>query len=597
MFWYTTSLLKTLTISGRFNVMSYDIHGVWDSSNENVGPYARPHSNLTEIDSGLQLLWRAGVKPENVVLGLGFYGRSFTLSDPSCNKPGCPFSAGGEPGKCSKASGVLTNAEIKRIIDENNLEPMYDKTAAVKWITWNSNQWVSYDDETTLQQKKTYADDNCLGGTMIWAIDQDSTDGDSMNNYLGTHNAGIYAKDMVGSPLKLKKAITETQQGIACYTSFCNADCAAGYEAVDTTRGQVADFQFDTSCKGDSFRDGGQYICCPSSALNSDNKLGKCEWRGFKGAGMSCLRGCNDNEIEVAANSAVGAQVTTPMGNLIEVARTCNGGSQSYCCSDYDLSLMGGSPANVLQTNRYQAISAKELSTREIKARAAERGLWVLDGEIIDPTDYGGSVLSNSGAMKISDMYSGSSGLDFIVGYGVGKGSKKKYGPGGSNYRGGVGLWNQKPVPGKLKGSKSKPKFDANGNRIYGKYTAKKYDKKKDKDCFVTYTCMYGAGYDEICDNQHYGVSEVRGGRTVYEMRTAAGVGPRQQANWGPQHHTNFRVWGKTVGRYGGGPRTRCWCEGDEFPQNALEEAFGRDVPQAIRQIDGIQNGGHGEGS
>lgn len=112
--------------------MSYDIHGVWDSSNPNVGPYARPHSNLTEIDLGLQLLWRAGVAPENVVLGLGFYGRSFTLSDPSCNKPGCPFSGGAKAGKCSGTSGVLTNAEIKRIIDSKNVKPSYDKEAAVK---------------------------------------------------------------------------------------------------------------------------------------------------------------------------------------------------------------------------------------------------------------------------------------------------------------------------------------------------------------------------------------------------------------------------------------------------------------------------------
>jgi chitinase len=451
--WYVSMysyFVEMLTVSHRYNVMSYDIHGVWDSSNKNVGPYARPHSNLTEIDSGLQLLWRAGVKPENVALGLGFYGRSFTLSDPSCNKPGCPFSAGGAPGKCSKASGVLTNAEIKRIIDANDLEPMYDKTAAVKWITWDSDQWVSYDDETTLQQKKKYADDNCLGGTMIWAIDQNSADGESMNNFLGTTNAGVFAKDVVGSSLELKKAVKETQQGMACYTSFCNTECQAGFQVVASTRGQVADFQFDTSCKGEYFRDGAQYICCPSSALNNDGKEGHCLWRGYTGCGMSCHRGCNDNEIEIAANSAVGTMVTYPKGGLIEVAQTCTGGYQSYCCSNYDLSIMAGSAANTLKTIKYQAISANKLSTREIKARAAERELWILDGEPIDPKEYGGSVLSNSGAMGITDLYSGASGLDFIVGNGVGKASLKKYGPGGSTNEA-VGV--TKPEVRKVEGS------------------------------------------------------------------------------------------------------------------------------------------------
>jgi GH18 family chitinase len=93
-----------------FNMMSYDIHGVWDSASVWAGPYVRPHTNLTEIDAGLQLLWRVNVDPAKVVLGLGWYGRSFTLSDPSCNKPWCTFTAGGKAGPCSGESGILSNA-------------------------------------------------------------------------------------------------------------------------------------------------------------------------------------------------------------------------------------------------------------------------------------------------------------------------------------------------------------------------------------------------------------------------------------------------------------------------------------------------------
>jgi GH18 family chitinase len=46
------------------------------------GPYIEPHTNLTEISDATDLLWRAGVTPGKVVLGQGWYGRSFTLSDP-----------------------------------------------------------------------------------------------------------------------------------------------------------------------------------------------------------------------------------------------------------------------------------------------------------------------------------------------------------------------------------------------------------------------------------------------------------------------------------------------------------------------------------
>jgi hypothetical protein len=100
-----------------------------------------------------------------VVLGLGFYGRSFTLKDPSCNKPGCPFSSGAEKGECTGESGILFNSEIQRIMSANNVKPVVDKEAGVKWITWGSDQWVSYNDAETLQLKIKFANGLGLAGT------------------------------------------------------------------------------------------------------------------------------------------------------------------------------------------------------------------------------------------------------------------------------------------------------------------------------------------------------------------------------------------------------------------------------------------------
>lgn len=66
-----------------FNIMTYDIHGVWDRDIESI-KNAYAHTNLTEINSGLELLWRNNINPSRVNLGLGFYGRSFTMESPSC---------------------------------------------------------------------------------------------------------------------------------------------------------------------------------------------------------------------------------------------------------------------------------------------------------------------------------------------------------------------------------------------------------------------------------------------------------------------------------------------------------------------------------
>ena len=66
----------TNLVNIQFNFMSYDIYGTWDSTVDSIGPYVYASTNLTMIDSGLQLLWHNDIDPSQVNLGLGYYGRS-----------------------------------------------------------------------------------------------------------------------------------------------------------------------------------------------------------------------------------------------------------------------------------------------------------------------------------------------------------------------------------------------------------------------------------------------------------------------------------------------------------------------------------------
>lgn len=92
-----------------FNVMTYDIHGIWDQKNIWTGPYLKGHTNLTEIEEGLDLLWRNGVNSDKVVMGVGFYGRSFTISDLTCTTPpSCTFDSAGFAGACTNEAGILS---------------------------------------------------------------------------------------------------------------------------------------------------------------------------------------------------------------------------------------------------------------------------------------------------------------------------------------------------------------------------------------------------------------------------------------------------------------------------------------------------------
>ncbi|KAK2846373.1 hypothetical protein FQN49_005787 [Arthroderma sp. PD_2] len=85
-YWYLQHFnLKKLAPSvDYFNVMSYDLHGRWDKGNQWTGNFLNSHTNMTEVDKALELIWRNDVNPEKVVLGLAFYGRAFTVESTSC---------------------------------------------------------------------------------------------------------------------------------------------------------------------------------------------------------------------------------------------------------------------------------------------------------------------------------------------------------------------------------------------------------------------------------------------------------------------------------------------------------------------------------
>lgn len=85
---------------------SDQLSGTWDSTNP-IGGIIQGHTNLTEIKQAADLLWRNNVPPRKVMLGTGFYGRSFELEDAACTKPGCHFSGAAKKGKCTNSAGTL----------------------------------------------------------------------------------------------------------------------------------------------------------------------------------------------------------------------------------------------------------------------------------------------------------------------------------------------------------------------------------------------------------------------------------------------------------------------------------------------------------
>ncbi|KAK3938613.1 hypothetical protein QBC46DRAFT_440079, partial [Diplogelasinospora grovesii] len=282
-----------------FNMMSYDLHGSWDMENKWVGNLLNSHTNLTEITEYFDLMWRNDMDPAKVVMGLGFYSRTFKASSTACMNAGCTFSTVGDRGECTHEYGVLSNSEVTELIKSTGATADLDKTAAVK-ILKVGNEWITYDDVDTFKLKVSFARSECLGGVMVWAVSLDVGD-------------GTYSKQLQqATGFQSRAAMTSAggggggggHEGIGkgdltvrhqCFWTDCGAPCPANYVGIpraDSDGG--GEIMLDqTGCRHNG---GARTLCCPVPT-SKDANLPRCGWYDFnngqcgKNSGSQCDEG------------------------------------------------------------------------------------------------------------------------------------------------------------------------------------------------------------------------------------------------------------------------------------------------------------------
>ncbi len=241
-----------------------------------------------------------------------------------CRTPGCHFEKGGTPGPCTATEGVLSYDEISAIRKEFNLNPVYDKTAGVKYMHYNRDQWLSYDDEETIKDKVNFASAQGLRGLFIWAIDQDDDDHTALN--------------AIVPPGKFDK-----QNGVGSGGSFNPATSSCGWSSCSnepkcTRRGTIANGH-DIKCK----TGGRKVLCCP---LDAQPNPESCRWEvgGFasifhRAVGLCGTPNCEPTEVLVATSDQ---HYWQDNGD-----KACNFGSAEpkYCCQG--VRIRTGSPFKV----------------------------------------------------------------------------------------------------------------------------------------------------------------------------------------------------------------------------------------------------------
>ncbi|KAJ8519521.1 hypothetical protein ONZ45_g3508 [Pleurotus djamor] len=170
-FWYLQQfpIAELQRYTTWINLMTYDIHGSWDIK-FNTG--VLPHTAIPEVNAAVNMLLKAGVSLPKINLGIGFYGRSFTLANPSCNVAGCPMSGPGHVGPCTGGEGFLSYGEIQYLIQSRGLSPEYNSTSKTMTLKYD-DQWVGYENPATIAEKLQYVLARRMPGVLIWAVDLD----------------------------------------------------------------------------------------------------------------------------------------------------------------------------------------------------------------------------------------------------------------------------------------------------------------------------------------------------------------------------------------------------------------------------------------
>lgn len=160
------------------NLMGYDFHGPWSGGDDAVTNHLAPlyptkeGHHLLNVDAAVTYYLEQGVPPQKLVLGVPFYGRSY--SQVSSEADGLYANYKGPGSGTTEEVGMRFFYDIKK-----NLLPHYtyfwdDQTMTPYLYNPSKKEFISYDDEISIGLKTHYVKDRSLGGVMVWELGLDT---------------------------------------------------------------------------------------------------------------------------------------------------------------------------------------------------------------------------------------------------------------------------------------------------------------------------------------------------------------------------------------------------------------------------------------
>ncbi|KAK6618323.1 hypothetical protein RUM44_002775 [Polyplax serrata] len=157
------------------SIMTYDYHGAWEKRTGHISPlYYRSGDSFPRFNTNytMEYLVAKGADRSKLLVGIPFYGQSFTLKDEKNSGYGAPAEGPGTPGEFTKQPGMLAYYEICHN-GKKKWKVMRDSQGATGPFAVRGTQWVSYEDVKSVKEKSRYIRNMGYGGAMVWSVDLD----------------------------------------------------------------------------------------------------------------------------------------------------------------------------------------------------------------------------------------------------------------------------------------------------------------------------------------------------------------------------------------------------------------------------------------
>lgn len=160
-----TDFAAVARIVDQVGIMNYDYIGPWSARTGFIAPlFSADSHDPHSIETSIASYEAAGVPPEKILMGLPFYGYSWTDVEWS------------NDGLFQTGRAIKEDRSYHHIRDVASQFSFYREARSQSPWLFDGNTFWTYDDPTSIRFKASYAYHERLGGVMIWELSGDTED-------------------------------------------------------------------------------------------------------------------------------------------------------------------------------------------------------------------------------------------------------------------------------------------------------------------------------------------------------------------------------------------------------------------------------------